>query len=103
MKIQFDETNMLAGVAGEAHGISRSEIAQHQPRALAALASFRKRSDANEQGFLHLPFQTATIKDVRAYADSVRGSYDTVCLIGIGGSALGAWALDCGIRGQIGR
>ena len=29
----------------------------------------------------------------------VRGSYDTVCLVGIGGSALGAWALDCGVRG----
>ena len=99
MKIQFDETNMLAGMAGEAHGISRSEIDRHQPRALDALASFRKRSDANEQGFPHLPFQTKTINEVRAYANSVRGSYDTVCLIGIGGSALGAWALDCGIRG----
>ena len=99
MKIQFDETNMLAGVAGEAHGISRSEIGQHEKRALDALASFRKQSEANEQGFPHLPFQTETIKEVRAYADSVRGSYDTVCLIGIGGSALGAWALDCGIRG----
>src|ERR1039458_5382285 len=99
MKIQFDETNMLSGVAGEANGISRSEIGQHQKRALDALASFRKQSEANEQGFPHLPFQTETIKEVRAYADSVRGSYDTVCLIGIGGSALGAWALDCGIRG----
>src|ERR1022692_489229 len=97
MKIQFDETNMLSGVAGEANGISRSEIGQHQKRALDALASFRKQSEANEQGFPHLPFQTETIKEVRAYA--VRGSYDTVCLIGIGGSALGAWALDCGIRG----
>jgi len=72
---------------------------KHQLRALDALASFRKQSDANEQGFPHLPFQTETVKEVRAYAESVRGSYDTVCLIGIGGSALGAWALDCGIRG----
>lgn len=99
MKIQFDETNVLAGVAGEAHGISRSEIGQHEKRALDALASFRKQSEANEQGFPHLPFQTETIKQVREYAESVRGTYDTVCLIGIGGSALGAWALDCGIRG----
>lgn len=99
MKIQFDETNMLAGMAGEAHGISRSEIGQHQPRALEALAAFRAKSEAHEQGFPHLPFQTETIKEVRAYAESVRGSFDTVCLVGIGGSALGAWALDCGIRG----
>jgi glucose-6-phosphate isomerase len=99
MKIQFDETNMLAGVAGERNGISRSEIRQHEQRALDALAAFQKTSEAHEQGFPHLPFQSETIKEVSAYAESVRGSYETVCLIGIGGSALGAWALDCGMRG----
>jgi len=45
-----------------------------------------------------LPFQTETIKEVGAYAESVRASYDTVCLIGIGGSALGRGA-GLGIRG----
>jgi len=99
MKIRFDETNMLAELAGEENGISRSEIGQHEKRALDALAAFRKQSEAGQQGFPHLPFQTGTINAIRAYADSVRGSYDTVCLVGIGGSALGAWALDCGIRG----
>jgi hypothetical protein len=63
------------------------------------LASFHKQSEANEQGFPHLPFQMETINEVRAYAGSVRSSRDTVCLIGIGGSPLGAWALDCGIWG----
>jgi glucose-6-phosphate isomerase len=29
----------------------------------------------------------------------MKGTYDTVCVVGIGGSALGAWALDCGLRG----
>jgi hypothetical protein len=38
----------------------------------------------NEQGFSHLPFQSGTIKQAREYAESVRGAYDTVCLIGIG-------------------
>jgi hypothetical protein len=47
VKIQFDETNMLAGMAGEAQGISRSDIAQHQARALEALAAFRTRSEAH--------------------------------------------------------
>lgn len=50
-------------------------------------------------GFPHLPFQSAVIKDVAAYAAQARGSYETVCVVGIGGSALGAWALDCGLRG----
>lgn len=99
MKIQFDETNLLAEMAGEANGISRSVISRNEKRALDALASFRKQSDEGQQGFPDLPFHTAVINAVRRHAESVRGSYDSVCLVGIGGSALGAWALDCGIRG----
>src|ERR1035437_8961677 len=99
MKIQFDEKNLLAGVAGEAHGVTRSEYEQSRPKALEALASFREKSDKGLYGFPHLPFRKETIDAISQYADSVPFDYDTVCVVGIGGSALGAWALDCGIRG----
>ena len=99
MRIQFDETNLLAGMAGDGNGVTRAEIDQNRPRAAEALASFRKQSEEGLYGFPHLPFQPRLIQSCRAYAESLRGSFDTVCLVGIGGSALGAWALDCGIRG----
>jgi glucose-6-phosphate isomerase len=99
MNIQFDEKNLLADVVGRADGLTRPEIERHHSRALKALQSFRKKSEQNLYGFPHLPFQAPTVKAVNQYAAEVRGTYDTVCLIGIGGSALGAWALDCGIRG----
>jgi glucose-6-phosphate isomerase len=99
MGIQFDETNLLAEVVGRKNGIARVEAERAAGKALKALKSFRKQSEQGLYGFPHLPFQLAVIKDVAGYAASVRGSYDTVCLVGIGGSALGAWALDCGIRG----
>jgi glucose-6-phosphate isomerase len=99
VRIQFDETNLLTEVVGKGNGISRAEAERSRGKALKALASFRKQSDQGLYGFPHLPFQTAVIKDVNDYASSVRGSYDTECEIGIGGSALGAWALDCAIRG----
>ena len=98
MKIQFDETNLLADVVGEEHGITRPEIERNRDRALDALRSFEKQSDEGLYGFPHLPFR-ADIRGINAYAREVRGSFDTVCLVGIGGSALGAWALDCGMRG----
>lgn len=98
MNIQFDETNLLADVVGEESGIARSELDRNRDHALGALAGFRKQSERGLIGFPHLPFQTDT-RTIAAYAREVRGSYDTVCLIGIGGSALGAWALDCGLRG----
>ena len=98
MKIQFDENGLLAGVAGRANGVTRSEYEAARPKALEALASFREKSQ-KDVGFPHLPFQKDVIDPVNQYVDSVHFDYDTVCVVGIGGSALGAWALDCGIRG----
>lgn len=99
MNIQFDETNLLAKMVGGEHGVSPGEVERHHKLAQGALAAFRKKSEDGLFGFAHLPFQTKLIQAIRSYADSVRGSFDTVCVVGIGGSALGAWALDCGIRG----
>lgn len=99
MKIQFDEKGLLAGVAGAANGVTRSDFEASRPKALAALASFRAKSEKGLYGFPHLPFQGDMIAAIRAYAGSVPFEYDSVCLVGIGGSALGAWALDCGLRG----
>jgi len=99
MRIQFDDRNLMAEVVGDVHGITRAELKQHSSKALEALAGFKKIVENGSIGFPHLPFQNAVAKDILKYADGVRGSYDTVCLVGIGGSALGAWALDCAIRG----
>jgi glucose-6-phosphate isomerase len=99
VRILFDETNLLAEVVGKGNGISRGEAERSRGKALKALAGFRKQSEAGLYGFPHLPFQTDVIKSVTRFAAKVRGSYNTVCVIGIGGSALGAWALDCGLRG----
>ena len=99
MNIQFDEKNLLADMVGKANGLGRSEIERSKGKALKALKSFRRQSDEGRYGFPHLPFQTGVIQAIGQYAEEARGSFDTVCVAGIGGSALGAWALDCGIRG----
>jgi glucose-6-phosphate isomerase len=99
MAIEFDERSLLADMVGKAEGVSRAEVDRVRPRALRALRAFRKRSESGEIGFPHLPFQANVIRSIEQYAAEVRGSFDTVCVVGIGGSALGGWALDCGIRG----
>ena len=99
MSIHFDSTNLSAAMVGEKHGLTPEEVAAARPAAAAALAAFHKRVDENVYGFPHLPFQTKLIREIKSYAKSVEGNYDTVCVVGIGGSALGAWALDCGLRG----
>ena len=90
MKIQFDEINLLADMVGATHGVTRAEVNDASALAADALRAFQKRSESGEIGFPHLPFQTAAIGAIRKYAAGVRGSYDTVCLLGIGGSALGS-------------
>ncbi len=99
MNIQFDDTNLYARMVGEANGLTLDEVRQAEPAAKNALAGFKKSSEEGLYGFPHLPFQTKVIQDIGKYASTVRGSYDAVCLVGIGGSALGAWALDCAMRG----
>ena len=98
MNIHFDSSNLLSDMVGE-HGLTRSEIKANGPKALQALRGFRKISEDGKQGFPHLPFQAQVAKDILKYAAHVRGSYDCVCLVGIGGSALGAWAVDNAMRG----
>ncbi len=97
--IQLDHKNILADLVGNANGITSGEIQRSEARARRALTAFRKRSEDGSVGFPHLPFQAEVINQIQQYAAEMRGSYDTVCVVGIGGSALGAWALDCGIRG----
>jgi glucose-6-phosphate isomerase len=99
MKIHFDDTNLFAEMVGEADGVTLQEFQRATPQAMEALQSFQNASEEGRYGFPHLPFQTQNIREILSYASGVRGSYDTVCLVGIGGSALGAWALDCGLRG----
>jgi glucose-6-phosphate isomerase len=99
MSIVFDPTNLHAALVGDAHGLKPEELQAAEPAALQALESFHKSVEQGLFGFPHLPFQSGLIKSIQAFAKKVAGSYDTVCVVGIGGSALGAWSLDCGLRG----
>jgi glucose-6-phosphate isomerase len=99
VSIHFDEKNLLASHVGEANGVSSAEINGATASALEALSSFKKSSEQGRYGFPQLPLQTATVRSIADYARDLRGGHDTVCVVGIGGSALGAWALDCAMHG----
>jgi glucose-6-phosphate isomerase len=98
MNIQFDPRNLFREMVG-GDGLGRDQLKSHAPDAVRALRGFKKLSEEGRYGFPHLPFQPQTAKDILNYAGAVRGSYDAVCVVGIGGSALGAWAIDCALRG----
>lgn len=99
MSITLDAANLMETMIGEENGLSLADLKSTAEATQAALAGFRKQVEEGAYGFPHLPFDQKMIKAALAYAKSKQGTYDTVCVVGIGGSALGAWALDCGMRG----
>jgi glucose-6-phosphate isomerase len=99
MRITFDYANLTARMVGESNGITPGELKSSEKAANQALRAFNASYNAGLYGFPSLPSEAATIKAIEAHAKALAGTYDTVCVVGIGGSALGAWALDCGLRG----
>jgi glucose-6-phosphate isomerase len=99
MSISFDPRNLMDRMVGEAHGLSEADVVGAKSAALNAVASFRKSYEAGKYGFPDLPNDKGLVNEIGAVVKKLAGSYDTVCVVGIGGSALGCWALDCGLRG----
>lgn len=96
MPLQFSFSNCLQSKVG-ADGLAPKDISEKS--ALNALRAFRKRVDSGAIGFPTLPEDTRTAKAILKFADGLRGQIDDVLLVGIGGSALGPYALDVAIRG----
>jgi Glucose-6-phosphate isomerase len=100
IRCPFNSTNATSWPPRSVNSTASPRPSQsRRPAALAALESFQKASDQGLYGFPHLPFQTGLLKSIAEYAKDMNGTFDTVCVVGIGGSALGAWALDCAMHG----
>jgi glucose-6-phosphate isomerase len=96
MALRLDYTNMLApavahGVPADAWRTAAAEFTRIQTTTGAQRAS-------GVLGFLDLPGDTALRAQSERFAESRRGKYDEVVVLGIGGSALGPVALRTALR-----
>lgn len=96
LPIRFSHQNCLREQVGD-HGLSPADLDQNL--ATQALMSFRARVDRGEVGFPTLPLDSNVAKNIETYADNLRGDIEAVLILGIGGSALGPYAIDSAIRG----
>jgi glucose-6-phosphate isomerase len=96
LPIRFSFQNCLKEKVGD-HGLDPADL--NRADALNALQAFRYRVDRGEVGFPTLPLDSNTAKQIEKCADSLRGDIDAVLILGIGGSALGPYAIDTAIRG----
>ena len=92
-RIVLDYDNMLAGRTG-AHGIDPEELDRQAERFADLHASVEQRRLAGELAFYALPGDAATVREIRDFAEGVGQAFDTVVVLGIGGSALGTTALQ---------
>ena len=94
--LQFSYQNAMESVVGS-DGLRPEDL--DPQAALAGLDAFRKRVDSGEIGFPSLPDDRTAQRAISEFAADVRGELDDVIVVGIGGSALGAYALDVALRG----
>ena len=91
MSLRLDYTNFMADVVSG--GISAGDLRDASSAFTNAHAGFGRRRQANELGFLDLPGNQALHRQSTDFASRVRGQFDDVVVLGIGGSALGPIAL----------
>jgi glucose-6-phosphate isomerase len=96
MALRLDYTNMLAPAA--AHGIPAEAWRSAADQFSRAHATATVQRAAGVLGFLDLPGDTALRAQSERFAESRRGKYDEVVVLGIGGSALGPVALRTALR-----
>jgi glucose-6-phosphate isomerase len=95
--IQFNYDNALEERVGP-EGLTTAHFDKRA--AAAAVNAFRARVESGEVGFPELPEDQGTARAAEEFAAGMRSQIDHVLLVGIGGSALGAYALDAAIRGR---
>jgi glucose-6-phosphate isomerase len=92
-RISLDYSRMLAS-ATAGRGIDDARIDSFAARFRDACADVERRRTAGELGFFALPYERQVVEQIRSFADGLGQAYDTVVVLGIGGSALGTIALQ---------
>jgi len=95
--MRLDYTNMLSS-ALNGRGIHEEDLAVFASRFGEIHEDVERRRATGEYGFFELPYERETLGEIRRFAEGVGQSFDTIVVLGIGGSALGALALQQALR-----
>ncbi|MGH7460145.1 MAG: glucose-6-phosphate isomerase [Longimicrobiales bacterium] len=93
MRIALDYTNMLAPALG-GRGLDPHLLDEGAALFERAHAGTEQRRSNGELGFFDLPFASGLVDDIEKFAQKEGQAFNTVVVLGIGGSALGALALQ---------
>ena len=92
-RIILDYNNMMSGALG-GRGISNEAFVQYQERFRSVLQKVDASRERGEIGFFKLPSSRDVVREIKGFAEGIGQAFDTVVVLGIGGSALGTLALQ---------
>ncbi len=96
-RIVLDYDNMLAPRLG-GRGIATASLERMAQRFPGVHGAVAQAHAAGNFAFMDLPAERVLVDQIRAFAEGVGQAFDTVVVLGIGGSALGTIALQQALR-----
>ncbi len=96
-EIRLDYTNAMEAAVGPRHGLSDALLSSLEGASLEHLESVQARR-GKDLRWMDLPYQDEVIDSILSFTASVRGQFENVCVLGIGGSALGPIALHSALN-----
>lgn len=94
MTLRLDYSNMMISPGGLYAALLKSAASDFA----AARKGFQELRNSGKVGFVDLPGNKTLLDQVLRYAESARGKYSDVVILGIGGSALGPIAIRTALR-----
>jgi len=91
--ISLDYSNMMEPNLGQRFGLSEADLTALQPPAAKVHQSLRRQRDEGVLRFYDLPFRRNNLEDLQNFGAEARAKFENFVLLGIGGSALGPYAL----------
>ncbi len=92
--ISLDYNYLMADIIGTSYGIDKGSIDAIEKNAVKAAARIRQERERGELAFLDSAALQRHIPLIKSTAASIRGSFRKLVVLGIGGSALGARAIQ---------
>jgi glucose-6-phosphate isomerase len=97
--ITVDFNNMTADFIGAKEGVSTRDLNKIKPLASAAAKSYDDGRGKGMMGWTELPYnQTETVRDILETAKEISEKFENFVVLGIGGSALGPFAVFNALR-----
>ncbi|HEY0305609.1 MAG TPA: glucose-6-phosphate isomerase [Longimicrobiales bacterium] len=92
-RVLLDYNNMLS-VALNGRGITPAALEEYRGRFREVQRTVDGQRTRGEIGFFKLAGQREVVRDIRGFAEGIGQAFDTIVVLGIGGSALGTLALQ---------